>query len=92
MGKAVRDRRFRVIIATKFASPMGDSPNERGGSRYHILKAVDASLKRLQTDYIDLYQMHYPDPTTPIEETLRALDDLVQSGKVRYIGCSNFAA
>jgi len=92
VGKAVKDKRSQVIIATKFGSPMGDSPNERGGSRYYIMKAVDASLRRLQTDYIDLYQMHFPDPTTPIEETLRALDDLVRSGKVRYIGCSNFAA
>lgn len=92
VGKAVKDKRSQVIIATKFASPMGDGPNERGGSRYYIMKAVDASLRRLQTDYIDLYQMHMPDPTTPIEETLRALDDLVRAGKVRYIGCSNFAA
>ncbi|MFC2007956.1 aldo/keto reductase, partial [Chloroflexota bacterium] len=67
-------------------------PNETGGSRYHILKAVEASLKRLQTDYIDLYQMHQPDTATPVEETLRALDDLVKSGKIRYIGTSNFAA
>ncbi len=92
VGKAVKGRRSQVIIATKFASEMGDGPNEKGGSRYYIMKAVDASLKRLQTDYIDLYQMHRPDPTTPIEETLRTLDDLVRAGKVRYIGCSNFAA
>ena len=92
VGKAVKGKRSQVIIATKFGGSMGDSPNERGGSRYYIMKAVDASLRRLQTDYIDLYQMHFPDPTTPIEETLRALDDLVRSGKVRYIGCSNFAA
>ena len=92
VGKAVKGKRSQVIIATKFASPMGDGPNERGGSRYYIMKAVDASLKRLQTDCIDLYQMHMPDSTTPIEETLRALDDLVRAGKVRYIGCSNFAA
>ncbi|MFC2005639.1 aldo/keto reductase [Chloroflexota bacterium] len=91
VGKAVKSKRSQVIIATKFGSPMGDGPNEKGGSRYHIMKAVDASLRRLQTDYIDLYQLHQPDPTTPIEETLRALDDLVQAGKVRYIGCSNFA-
>ena len=92
VGKAVKDKRSQVVIATKFASPMGEGPNERGGSRYYIMKAVESSLRRLQTDYIDLYQMHRPDPTTPIEETLRALDDLVRAGKVRYIGCSNFAA
>ncbi|MBM2824629.1 MAG: Aldo/keto reductase [Dehalococcoidales bacterium] len=93
VGKAVKGKRHQVIIATKFASPMGDGPNERGASRYYIMKAIDASLKRLQTDYVDLYQMHRPPhPSTPIEETLRALDDLVRAGKVRYIGCSNFAA
>ena len=92
VGKAVKGKRTGVIIATKFATPMSDSPNERGGSRYYIMKAVDASLRRLQTDYIDLYQMHFPDLTTPIEETLRALDDIVRAGKVRYIGCSNYAA
>ncbi len=92
VGKAVKSKRSQLIIATKFGSNMGDKPNERGGSRYYIMKAVEASLRRLQTDYIDLYQIHRPDPTTPIEETLRALDDLVRAGKVRYIGCSNFAA
>ena len=92
VGKAVKDKRSQVIIATKFASPMGEGPNDRGGSRYYIVKAVEASLRRLQTEYIDLYQMHRADPATPIEETLRALDDLVRAGKVRYIGCSNFAA
>ncbi|MFC2072840.1 aldo/keto reductase [Chloroflexota bacterium] len=92
VGKAVKNQRSRVIIATKFGSPMGDGPNDRGGSRHYIMKAVEASLKRLQTDYVDLYQMHRPDATTPIEETLRALDDLVRAGKVRYIGCSNFAS
>jgi len=92
VGKAVKGKRTQVIIATKFGNAMGDGPNERGGSRYYIMKAVDSSLKRLQTDYIDLYQMHVPDTTTPIEETLRALNDLVRAGKVRYIGCSNFAA
>ncbi len=91
VGKAVRGKRDRVIIATKFGNRMGKGPNERGGSRYYIMQAVEASLRRLQTDYIDLYQMHSPHPTTPLEETLRALDDLVRSGKVRYIGCSNFA-
>lgn len=91
VGKGVKNKRSQVIIATKFGQPMGDSPNERGGSRHHIMQAVDASLRRLNTDYIDLYQIHIPDPTTPIEETLQALDELVQGGKVRYIGCSNFA-
>lgn len=92
VGKALKGKRDRVIIATKFAHPMGDGPNDKGGSRYYIMKAVEASLRRLQTDRIDVYQMHVPDRETPIEETLRALNDLVQSGKVRYIGCSNFAA
>lgn len=92
IGKALKGRRNNVIIATKFSSKMGEGPNDRGGSRYYIMKAVEASLRRLQTDYIDLYQMHNPDPETPVEETLRALDDLVHSGKVRYIGCSNFSA
>ena len=92
VGKALKGKRADVIIATKFATPMGDGPNDKGGSRRYIMRAVEASLKRLQTDYIDVYQMHIPDPDTPIEETLSALDDLVHAGKVRYIGCSNFAA
>ncbi len=92
VGKAVKSRRSQVIIASKFRRTMGDGPNDQGASRYYIMKAVEASLRRLQTDYIDLYQMHDPDPATPIEETMRALDDLVRSGKVRYIGCSNFGA
>ncbi len=92
IGKALKQKRSEVIIATKFASKMGEGPNERGGSRYYIMKAVDASLRRLQTDYIDLYYLHSPDSSTPIEETLRALDDLVRAGKVRYIGCCNIAA
>ena len=92
VGKAVKGKRHQVIIATKFGNPMGEAANERGGSRHYAMKAVDASLKRLQTDFIDLYQIHLPDPQTPIEETLRALDDIVHAGKVRYIGCSNFAA
>jgi aryl-alcohol dehydrogenase-like predicted oxidoreductase len=92
LGKALKDKRHQVIIATKFCAPMGKGPNDGGGSRYYIMKAVEASLRRLQTDHIDLYQFHRPDPSTPIEETLRALDDLVHSGKVRYIGCSNLAA
>jgi len=92
IGKALEGKRSHVIIATKFGLPMGDGPNERGSSRHYVMRAVEASLRRLRTDYIDLYQIHVPDSTTPIEETLRALDDLVRSGKVRYVGCSNFAA
>lgn len=92
VGKAIKNRRHEIVLASKFGRSMGEGPNFRGGSRYYVMKAVDASLKRLQTDYIDLYQMHEPDPSTPIEETLRALDDLVKAGKVRYIGTSNFAA
>jgi aryl-alcohol dehydrogenase-like predicted oxidoreductase len=91
VGRTLKGRRTDVIIGTKFASVMGEGPNDRGGSRWYMMRAVEASLKRLNTDYIDLYQIHFPDPTTPIEETLRALDDLVKAGKVRYIGCSNFA-
>ena len=90
VGKAVKARRREVIIATKFGNRITDGVNEQGGSRYYITKTVEASLKRLQTDYIDVYQMHHPDATTPIEETLRTLNDLIRSGKVRYIGCSNF--
>jgi aryl-alcohol dehydrogenase-like predicted oxidoreductase len=92
VGKAVKGKRSKVIIATKFGLPTGEGPNDRGASRDHIMKAIDASLRRLDTDYVDLYYIHWPDPTTPIEETLRTLDDLVQAGKVRYIGCSNFAS
>jgi aryl-alcohol dehydrogenase-like predicted oxidoreductase len=90
MGVALKGKRDKVVLATKFAAPMGDGPDKRGGSRRYIMEAVEASLKRLQTDYIDLYQMHQPDRDTPIEETLSALDDLVTQGKVRYIGNSNF--
>ena len=90
IGRTLKGRRTQVIIATKFAAEMGEGQNDRGGSRWYIMRAVEDSLKRLNTDYIDLYQIHFPDPTTPIEETLRALDDLVKAGKVRYIGCSNF--
>jgi aryl-alcohol dehydrogenase-like predicted oxidoreductase len=92
IGLAFKDTRKDVIIATKVANPVGDGPNKRGNSRHHIMNQVEASLRFLQTDYIDLYQIHRVDPNTPIEETLRALDDLVHQGKVRYIGCSNFAA
>lgn len=92
LGKAVRGKRHQVIIATKFGALKGKDRNERGSSRHHIMNAIDASLRRLRTDYIDLYQMHVPDPKTRIEETLRTLEDLVRSGKVRYIGCCNFPA
>ncbi len=92
LGKALGDRRHDAIIATKFGVPMGGSPYQRGASRRYIAGAAEASLKRLSTDYIDLYQIHFPDPDTPQQETLEALSDLVRAGKVRYIGCSNFAA
>ena len=91
LGNALRDHRRDALIATKFVGPMGEGPLWGGASRRYIFEAVEASLKRLGTDYIDLYQVHFPDARTPIEETLRALDDLVRQGKVRYIGCSNFA-
>ncbi len=93
LGKALGSRRPEVVIATKFAGPMSDErPDMQGGSRRHIMQAVEASLTRLGTDYIDLYQMHRYDDDTPIDETLRALDDLIRQGKVRYVGCSNYAA
>ena len=92
LGKALGSKRSDVIIATKFGMPMGQDALSRGGSRRYIMKAVEASLDRLGTDYIDLYQIHFPDPATPIDETLSALDDLVRSGKVRYIGSSNFSS
>lgn len=84
--------RDQLILATKVRGQMGDGPNDKGLSRHHIMHAVEASLRRLQTDYIDLYQVHAPDAETPLDETLRALDDLVRMGKVRYIGCSNYPA
>jgi aryl-alcohol dehydrogenase-like predicted oxidoreductase len=90
LGEALKGKRHEVVVATKFASPTGAGPDDRGGSRRYVMRAVEASLKRLGTDYIDLYQMHRPDPDTPIEETLSALDDLVTQGKVRYLGNSNF--
>ena len=92
VGKAIKGKRSQVIIATKFGHPRSVGPNEQGGSRNSIMKAVDSSLRRLNTDYIDLYYLHFADTETPIKETLRALDDLVRAGKVRYIGCSNFDA
>lgn len=92
LGKALGKRRKDVVLATKVLGPMGPAPNDMGLSRKHIMQSVEESLTRLNTDYIDLYQIHGFDPITPLEETLRALDDLVHSGKVRYIGCSNLAA
>ncbi len=87
-----RKKRDDIVLASKFWTPTGTGPNDYGTSRYHLMNAVDASLKRLQTDRIDLYMIHAPDMTTPLEETLEALTDLRRSGKVRYIGCSNFPA
>jgi aryl-alcohol dehydrogenase-like predicted oxidoreductase len=92
LGEILGDRRKDIVLATKFGGTMDDAETKKGGSRRYIMAAVEDSLRRLQTDWIDLYQYHRPDPLTPIEETLRALDDLVRDGKVRYIGCSNMAA
>lgn len=92
VGRWLAGRRDRIILATKCFGRTGPSRWDQGNSRKHILDAVDASLKRLGTDYIDLYQLHGPDPETPIDETLRALEDVVRAGKVRYVGCSNFLA
>jgi aryl-alcohol dehydrogenase-like predicted oxidoreductase len=94
VGKWLRERsaRERIVLATKCRGAMGPGPNDEGLSRRHILRACEESLRRLRTDYIDLYQAHAPDPSTPIDETLGAFDNLVQSGKVRYIGCSNYPA
>ena len=92
MGQILGDDRKRIVLATKFANPMDDLGVKIGAARRYIMTAVEDSLRRLRTDWIDLYQVHSPDPLTPIEETLRALDDLIRQGKVRYIGCSNFPA
>lgn len=92
IGKALKGKRSQAIIATKFGHMRTIGPKDNGGSRSYIIKAVENSLKRLDTDYIDLYYLHTPDTTTPIEETLLTLDGLVRAGKVRYIACSNFAA
>src|SRR6201997_3700878 len=92
IGRALEGRRDRVVLATKFGSAMDERPEERRGSPDYIQWAVEGSLRRLRTDVIDLYQMHQPDPVTPIEETLGALNDLVADGKVRWIGSSNFSA
>jgi len=91
LGKALGKRRREVVVATKFGMPMGAGPYERGASRRYIMAAAEASLRRLDTDYLDVYQLHQPDPDTPQEETLAALDDLVRAGKVRYLGNSNFS-
>jgi aryl-alcohol dehydrogenase-like predicted oxidoreductase len=92
MGQVLGDRRKDIVLATKFGNPMDDTGVKKGGARRYIMTAVEDSLRRLQTDWIDLYQIHSFDPLTPIEETIRALDDLIRQGKVRYIGCSNFPA
>jgi aryl-alcohol dehydrogenase-like predicted oxidoreductase len=90
LGRALGKKRQNVIIATKFGNPMDTNPLNQGASRRHIIQSVEQSLKRLGTDYIDLYQIHRPDPDTPIAETLGTLNELIQTGKIRYIGCSNF--
>jgi aryl-alcohol dehydrogenase-like predicted oxidoreductase len=92
LGQILGERRKDIVLATKFGLPMDDAGRKKGGSRRYVMQAVEDSLRRLRTDWIDLYQLHHPDPLTPIEETLRALDDLVRQGKVRYVGCSNLAA
>jgi aryl-alcohol dehydrogenase-like predicted oxidoreductase len=92
LGKFLEGKRNRVVLATKVFNPVGEGPNDRGGSRYHIVRAVEESLRRLKTDRIDLYQLHRFDPEVPLEETLRALDDLIRWGKVIYVGCSNYSA
>jgi aryl-alcohol dehydrogenase-like predicted oxidoreductase len=91
VGKAIAERRHDWVLMTKFAMATGDPPNNSGASRGYIRKAVEASLRRLGTDYIDVYQVHQPDPSTPAEETMSALHDLVTAGLVRYLGCSNYA-
>lgn len=92
VGKALKGKRDQVVLATKVHGRMGEGPNDRGNSRFHIMQQVDNSLERLQTDHIDLYQLHRPDPSTPIDEQLSALNDLVRDGKVRYLGTSTFPA
>jgi aryl-alcohol dehydrogenase-like predicted oxidoreductase len=98
LGETIKGRRDQLVITTKVCEPINkgsndrEGPNDRGLSRFHIMREIEKSLSRLQTDYIDVYLLHHVDPTTPIEETLRALDDLVRQGKVRYVGCANFAA
>ncbi len=91
LGAAIKGRRDKVLISTKGTFKMGDTPNDVGSSRHHLIRAVDGSLRRLGTDYIDLYQLHGFDAQTPVEETLSTLNDLVRAGKIRYLGCSNFS-
>jgi len=91
LGAAIKGRRDKLLVSTKATFTTGEGPNDKGSSRFHLIQACEASLKRLGTDYIDVYFMHGFDALTPVEETLRALDNLVQSGKVRYIGCSNYS-
>src|SRR5438045_7013912 len=91
LGQAVKGRRDKVLIPTKGTFPNGKGINDVGSSRQHLITAVDASLKRLGTDYIDLYQLHGFDALAPVEETLNVLDDLVRAGKIRYVGCSNYS-
>ena len=92
VGKWLKGKRERFVLATKCGNPMSENVNDRGLSRRHVLEAIDASLRRLKTDYVDLFYAHQPDPETPIEETLRAFDDVVKAGKARYLACSNFGA
>jgi 1-deoxyxylulose-5-phosphate synthase len=92
IGRWLEGRRHDFVVATKCAGAMSERPWDRGASRKHVLDAIDGSLRRLRTDYVDLYQLHHPDPETPIDESLRALDDVVRAGKARYVGCSNFHA
>ena len=92
LGRWLQGRRQDFVVATKCNMPMSARPWDRGNSRKHVLDAIDASLRRLRTDHVDLYQLHAPDPETPIDETLRALEDLVRAGKARHVGCSNFLA
>jgi aryl-alcohol dehydrogenase-like predicted oxidoreductase len=92
IGRILGENRKHIVLASKFGMAMDDTGEKQGGARRYIMQAVEDSLRRLRTDYLDLYQMHQTDPRTPVEESLRALDDLVRQGKVRYIGCSNFPA
>ncbi len=92
IGKAIKGERHRLVLMTKSGMRYGQGPHEGGASRLHLVQSVETSLRKLGADHIDLYQLHFPDPYTPIEETLRALDDMVRQGKIRYIGCSNYLA